>query len=238
MIAGKVRGSSGCTCRARSRPAPPPPAIPEIGEIPPKVITNLTFETDLDNAVYGLLDPAHTPYVHESALWRRPDNLREKVKNYVPSERGFAMVPHAPPSNTVIYKLLGGRPTTEISFQLPARRVEHIRIGRHHICNMTNITPISADRCQVINVIYWTNPVLNLVAPVMNRIARRFLGQDQWIIGLQNEAAIFSPPTMLINDADMPQRWYMRLKKEWRSAQAEGRAFENPVKAATLKWRT
>ena len=69
-------------------------------------------------------------------------------------------------------------------------------------------------------------------------MARRFLRQDQWIVGLQNESAVFAPSTMLVNDADTPQRWFLRLKREWRRVQSEGGAFDNPVKPATLQWHS
>ncbi|MEO1194042.1 MAG: aromatic ring-hydroxylating dioxygenase subunit alpha [Pseudomonadota bacterium] len=225
-------GAAGVT------PTTEPPTIPEIGAVTPKVTTPLDFETDLDNAVYGLLDPAHTPYVHEGLFWRRPHNLRLKTKAYEPSELGFTMTRHRPAGNTAVYKLMGGQPTTEISFRLPGVRLEHIRIGRHHICNMTAMTPISAKRTQVVNLLYWTNPVITLIQPFLAFMAKRFLGQDQWIVGLQNESAVFTPPMMLVNDADSLQRWYLRLKKEWRRTQAEGGPFENPVKATTFQWRS
>ncbi len=215
-----------------------PPAIPDLGDQRPKVTTQLTFETDLDNAVYGLLDPAHTPYVHEGLFWRRPTTLRLKTKSYVPSELGFTMSRHRPAGNTAVYKLMGGQPTTEISFRLPGVRLEHIRIGRHHICNLTAMTPIDTKRTQVMNLLYWTNPAISLIQPFLAFMARRFLGQDQWIVGLQNQSAVFDPPMMLVNDADTLQRWYLRLKREWRRIQAEGGTFENPVKAATLQWHS
>ncbi len=219
-------------------PPGPPPTIPDLGDCVPKVTTLLNFETDLDNAVYGLLDPAHTPYVHEGLFWRRPTTLKLKTKNYVPSELGFTMSRHEPAGNTVVYKLMGGRPTTEISFRLPGVRLEHIRIGRHHICNLTAMTPIDGKRTQVMNLLYWTNPVISVIQPFLAFMARRFLGQDQWIVGLQNESAGYQPPMMLVNDADTLQRWYLRLKREWRRVQAEGGTFQNPIKAATLQWNS
>lgn len=215
-----------------------PFAIPDIGDLAPKVTVPLTFETDLDEAIYGLLDPAHTPYVHEGPLWRRPDVLREKSKAYVPSPLGFTMVRHEPSSNSVIYKLLGGKPTTEITFQLPGVRVEHIRIGKHHICNLTAMTPVSADRTEVTNCLYWTSPVLDLLRPAVASYARKFLGQDQWVVSLRDKACVPDPPKMLINDADALQKWYLRLKREWRRVQREGDEFVNPVRPATLRWRT
>ncbi|MEL7029721.1 MAG: aromatic ring-hydroxylating dioxygenase subunit alpha [Pseudomonadota bacterium] len=225
-------------CDGAPAPKGEPPQIPGIGDRQSQIATELVFETDMDNAVFGLLDPAHGPYVHQSRLWRSPDNLRQKEKAYAPSPLGFTMTRHAPSSNSVIYRFLGGAPTTEISFQLPGLRIEHIEIGAHHICNVTAMTPIDDRRTQVANLLYWTNPLLNLARPFMRGYARKFLSQDRDIIGLQNDAARFQPKTMLVPDADAPQRWYLRLKREWRAAQAEGRAFHNPIEPTTLRWRT
>jgi len=176
--------------------------------------------------------------VHRSRLWRTPADLREKAKAYAPTELGFTMTRHAPSGNSFIYKLLGGAPTTEISFRLPGVRVEHICIGDHHICNMTAMTPVDRRRTEVTNLLYWTNRALGLAKPFMRPYARKFLRQDQWIIGLQNDAARFRPSTMLMPDADVLQRWYLRLKREWRAAQSEGRPFQNPIEPTTLRWRT
>ncbi len=217
---------------------PEPFQIPDIGERPYNVATPLTFHTDVDNAVFGLLDPAHGPYVHRNLLWRQPDRLKEKAKAYVPSELGFTMVRHPPSSNSVIYHFLGGDRTTEISFRLPGIRLEHVRVGPHHICNLTTITPVDSQRTEVTNFLYWTQGWLSLFKPFFSRFSRAFLGQDQWIIDLQNEGLKYRPDMMLINDADIPQKWYLRLKKAWREAQEANRPFVNPVKPATLKWRT
>jgi hypothetical protein len=43
---------------------------------------------------------------------------------------------------------------------------------------------------------------------------------------------------MLINDADTQARWWMRVKDEWIAAQAQGRAFRNPLEPKTLRWRS
>jgi hypothetical protein len=43
---------------------------------------------------------------------------------------------------------------------------------------------------------------------------------------------------MLINDVNTQARWWMRLKDEWVAAQNEGRDFVNPIKAATLRWKS
>lgn len=229
---------AGPDAPAGHEPTSRPFEIPEIGDRPYNIATPLIFETDMDNAVFGLLDPAHGAFVHQNSWWRNPGNLKEKAKEFAPNDLGFTMVRHKPSSNSFIYKLLGGDRTTEISFRLPGVRLEHIRVGNNHICNLTTITPISANRCQVVNFLYWTQPWLSMLKPLAGVLAKGFLGQDQWIIGLQNKALKYDPPMMLIHDADLQQRWYIRLKKAWTEANANGEPFINPIEPATLRWRT
>lgn len=215
-----------------------PFTIPEIGEIAPRVTTQMTFEASFEDCLFGLLDPAHTPYVHEGALWRSSETLQVKEKHYVPSPLGFTMKRHEPASNTFVYKILGGKPTTEIVFMLPAVRLEHIRVGRHHICNLTAMTPVSEHRTEVTNLIYWTKPLLNVIRPIIRRVARRFLGQDQHVVALRDRVCVPNPPLMMVPDADTPQRWYQQLKAEWLRSQREGDAFVNAIEPTTLRWRT
>ncbi|MEZ6009885.1 MAG: aromatic ring-hydroxylating dioxygenase subunit alpha [Planctomycetota bacterium] len=225
----------------------PPPAdadlgapfeIPEVGDLVPRVTTPMTFEAGFEDCLYGLLDPAHTPYVHEGAVWRSSETLQVKEKHYVPSPLGFTMKRHEPASNTFVYKIIGGKPTTEISFALPAVRLEHIRIGAHHICNLTAMTPVDENRTEVTNLIYWTKPILNTIRPIVRRVARKFLGQDQWVVALRDRACVPDPPLMMIHDADVPQKWYQLLKTEWLRRRREGGEFVNPIQPATLRWRT
>jgi hypothetical protein len=49
---------------------------------------------------------------------------------------------------------------------------------------------------------------------------------------------VHRPRLMLINDADTQARWWMRVKDEWIAAQAQGRAFVNPLEPKTLRWRS
>ena len=55
---------------------------------------------------------------------------------------------------------------------------------------------------------------------------------------LQNEGLKFSPPQMLIQDADVPAIWYHRLKKAWAESVESGAPFVNPVQERTLRWRS
>ncbi|HEV2303290.1 MAG TPA: aromatic ring-hydroxylating dioxygenase subunit alpha, partial [Stellaceae bacterium] len=86
--------------------------------------------------------------------------------------------------------------------------------------------------------IYWRSRWLDLLKPFLRPYVRAFLRQDRDIMTRQQRGLAFDPPLMLIDDADSQAKWYYRLKREYRRARAEGRAFVNPVSPRTLKWRS
>jgi phenylpropionate dioxygenase-like ring-hydroxylating dioxygenase large terminal subunit len=227
---------------AKSAPAPPrePPRIPSdgaTGNAVPRFVESQLFPCEVDHAVVGLMDPAHGPFVHNAWWWRRETSIHAKEKRHAPSERGFTMVTHKPSSNSLFYRVLGGDISTEIRFELPGLRFEHIRAGRVEILGFTAVTPQDAAHTLVSQVFYWP-PALSLFKPFFQPFARAFLGQDRKMVELQHEGLKFSPPQMLIQDADVPAIWYHRLKKAWAESVKTGAPFVNPVQERTLRWRS
>ncbi len=217
------------------------PEIPMLADMagrPARIAESMLFPCAVDHAVVGLMDPAHGPFVHQAWWWRTRKSVHAKAKKFVPSERGFTMARHKPSSNSRAYRLLGGRPETEIRFQLPGVRLEHVRAGKHVMGGLTAVTPISATETEVNHVIYWTMPWLTALTPVLRRYARAFLDQDRQVVIKQQEGLAHDPRLMLINDADMPAKWYYQLKHEHAAAEAESRPFENPVEERVLRWRS
>jgi phenylpropionate dioxygenase-like ring-hydroxylating dioxygenase large terminal subunit len=222
-----------------------PTAAPEIPEVPglggdaaPGMFESVRFPCPIDHAVVGLMDPAHGPFVHRAWWWRSRRSIHEKAKAFAASPFGFTMLRHAPSSNSNAYRLLGGRPETEISFRLPSVRIEHIRVGAHSVANLTAVTPIGAQESEINHAIYWSMPWLTPLKPLLRPFVRAFLRQDRDIMVMQQEGLKFDPPLMLIDDADRQAKWYYRLKNEYRRARAEGRPFENPVTERVLRWRS
>jgi len=213
-----------------------PPTVPGVGDGPGQLIETATFPCAVDHAVIGLMDPAHGPFVHQSWWWRSRRSIHKKAKEFGPSELGFTMLRHPPSRNSAGYKLLGGEITTEISFRLPGIRIEHIKAGRHTVCGLTAVTPVSDQQTQVTQTLYWTNPLLGLIKPFARPFVRRFLDQDRQMVIKQQEGLKFDPSLMLIHDADTQAKWYFSLKKAWQAAQESGQPFENPVRARTLFW--
>ncbi|MFN3834817.1 MAG: Rieske 2Fe-2S domain-containing protein [Glycocaulis sp.] len=216
-----------------------PPLMPAVENRRPALIERMIFDCHVDHAVIGLMDPAHGPYVHRSVFWRSEKSMYAKEKAFGPSELGFTMLPHTPSRNSRFYKILGGNLTTEISFRLPGVRVEHITAGsRGSVVGLTSVTPLTETSTEVTQSFYWTLPLLGALKPLLRPFVRTFLKQDGDMVNIQKEGLKFDPRLMLINDSDVQAKWYFRLKDAWKEAGETREAFANPVKPATLRWRS
>jgi phenylpropionate dioxygenase-like ring-hydroxylating dioxygenase large terminal subunit len=222
----------------------PPDELPKIPLVPGvdvshyQMVERSVFPCSIDHAVVGLMDPAHGPFVHRSWWWRSRRSMHEKSKEFAPSNLGFTMVRHRPSTNSRAYKLLGGEVSTEITFELPSTRIEHIQVGKHHICGMTTLTPLTEMQIELHQTFYWTVRWLKPLKPLFRRFVRAFIEQDRDVVDKQRHGLNEDPQLMLINDADKPARWYYQLKKELVQSRSENRAFRNPVPHTTLHWRT
>lgn len=217
---------------------PPPPRLPEIGDDQtPAICEVMTFACFLDHAVVGLMDPAHGPFVHTAWWWRSRASIHEKSKLFVPTHLGFTMKRHKPSRNSFGYKIIGGTPETEISFQLPGIRIEHISAGRRTVVGLTCVTPLNDTETEITHSIY-ASGWLRALAPAIRPFARRFLGQDRDVVEKQQKGLRHEQNLLLIRDADTPARWYQQLKNEFARAQAEDRDFVNPVRETVLSWRS
>jgi phenylpropionate dioxygenase-like ring-hydroxylating dioxygenase large terminal subunit len=225
--------------KIRTGTLPPIPIVPEIPvDLKPAICEVLQFPCNIDHAVMGLMDPAHGPFVHQSWWWRSRHSIHEKAKAFGPSHLGFTMQRHRPSKNSFGYKLLGGVPETEISFQLPGIRIEYIHAGKCIIGNLTCVTPIDDTKTEITHSIYISGGWLRLLTPVVRIFARRFLNQDRDVVIMQQDGLRYERNLMLIRDADTQARWYQQIKNEFARAQEEDRAFNNPVKNTVLKWRS
>ena len=223
---------------AASEPDAPPPIFPGVVGGKPKLVDQIVFEAHIDQAVVGLMDPAHGPYVHRQWWWRTAGSQHDKTKRFEPREQGFAMVRHEPSKNSRAYALLGGEPLTEISFRLPGLRWEHILVGRRQVLLLTCLTPMDETHTRVTQIAWSDHPAFGVLKPLIAVGARIFLRQDADMVNLQNQGLKYEHTFIWIEDADRQAKWYQALKREWTASRSEGRAFVNPVKAATLKWRS
>jgi phenylpropionate dioxygenase-like ring-hydroxylating dioxygenase large terminal subunit len=217
--------------------APPVPVLPELDGQVPRIVKTMLFEGSIDHAVIGLVDPSHATFVHKAWFWRSTKSIRDKAKEFVTSDWGFTMKRHAPSANTRAYLLLG-RSETEIVFRLPGLRYEHIKSGRHVMCHMTTITPVTATTTEINHSIFWTQPWFTVLTPLLWPFVSVFLAQDRDVISRQQLGLKHNPQLLLLGDPDVQARWYLRLKQEFVRAQAEGRPFVNPIKPRVLEWRS
>ena len=221
----------------KGEPDQPVPTFPGVVGGGPKLVDRMDFESHIDHAVVGLMDPAHGPYVHRQWWWRSAKSQHDKAKKFEPREAGFSMVRHEPSKNSRAYAILGGEPLTEITFRLPGMRWEHITVGPKQVLLLTFLTPIHANRTRITQLIWsdhWAFTFKRIFAPFV----RAFLRQDGDMVNLQNMGLTYDPSLLWIDDADRQAKWYQQLKREWAAARKEGRPFRNPVEATTLKWRS
>lgn len=218
---------------------PPPPVLKDQpSDVAPKVVEVANFNCHIDHAVIGLMDPAHGPYIHKSWLWRSEKTSYEKRKKFAPTPFGFQMVRHQPSKNSKAYKILGGAPTTEITFTLPGNRVEHIKVGKRNVFSFTGLTPINEKETRIHQLMYWDYPLLSAIRPFMQKFTHFFLYQDIDAVNKQQDGLKFDPSLMLIRDADTQAKWYYALKGEWIKHLQTSEPFSNPVPETELRWKS
>lgn len=202
-------------------------------------VETVTIPTNIDHSVIGLIDPAHVTFVHQSWFWRSAKNLKLKEKKFEPSGIGFKMTRHKPSSNSKGYSVLKGGTSTEIDFQLPGNRFEHIRIGENHqIFSITTLTPIDENNTELNHIFYTTLGLARLLWWPLKRLGKTFIGQDLHVFQKLREGLDTNPTLMLLGDPDTQARWYYELKKQWHQAQETKSAFSNPLQPQTLRWVT
>ncbi len=221
-------------------PAAPPPDF-NLGALKPKFVVTEIFNAHMDDAVVGLMDPAHVPFVHNQWWWRPPSaGLRLKEKPFEPRDRGWAIARHSPSGNSLAYRaLFGGKVTTEIQFQIPGFRWEIVENEKARVFTLTCLTPIEPKKTRITQITYWTGaPLLDVALPILIPAGRKFLQQDGRMVDLQNTGMAFQKSMLWIDDIDVQAKWYLTLKKEWTAARSEGRDFANPIQPRTLRWRS
>lgn len=218
------------------------PDIPVLPDVPdgrgPNLYMSMVMPCQIDEGVFGLMDPGHNTFVHVSRWWRKAGLMEEKEKAFGPSPFGFTMLPHRPSGNLLPYKLLGGTPETQIVFRLPSCRMEHTRFGRHWYVTLSTVTPLGSGEIALNHTAYWSWPALNPFTSLLKWALWSFTKQDRAILRLQTRGLGYDPPLMLVDDADTQAKWYHRVKNEYARARAEGRPFENPVQPRTLRFRS
>jgi hypothetical protein len=66
-----------------------------------------------------------------------------------------------------------------------------------------------------------------------------FLSQDKITFERQAIGFRYKPSLMLVGDADMPAKWYYKLKAAHLASVQTGQSFDHPLKErVTLRWKS
>jgi phenylpropionate dioxygenase-like ring-hydroxylating dioxygenase large terminal subunit len=224
--------------------APPAPKLPTFSEKCQTVHLWADLPCNVDQAIIGLMDPAHGPFVHQAWWWRTRHSIRDKSKQFEPIPDGFRMSPHAPSANSAPYKILkfitGEPATTTIDFVLPNMRFEQIRAGKYWLSSRTTVTPVSSDFCRLDFVAAWNIlPWFPIVSFILHVLGPRFIRQDTEVIEKQSLGLAVSDRMMLVDDADRQARWYFELKTAYAESRRAGEPLKHPITGpVTLRWRS
>lgn len=224
-----------------ARPVDGDPDLPELPAAPPESLVQIAWSevparADYDQAVLGLVDPAHVPMIHRSWWWRS-DKRREKTKAYAPSPFGFTAMAADDFASTAVYDLVKQERRVTIEFRLPSIRLERVTARGFELINLTTITPVREGHVVLRNMILCSDRRLTLLHPVLSATGCVFLRQD---VGILERLEGRSPhlPLVFAGDPDKPSAFYFAAKAALARAERGGGPFVNPVEAQTLKWRT
>jgi len=202
-------------------------------------VETVVMPADIDHSVIGLIDPSHVTFVHQSWYWRSAKKLKIKEKKFEPTAKGFKMVRHKPSSNSKGYSVLKGGTSTEIVFEIPGIRTEHILVGeKHEVISITALTPINDHQTELTHIFYSSLPITKWLWWPLRRLGKQFIGQDLGVFTKLSEGLKSKPTLMLVGEPDMQARWYYEIKRKWALAQQNDVPFENPVQPQTLHWVT
>lgn len=204
----------------------------------PTQIERVDLPCDIDNANFGLLDPAHVTFVHRSWYWRPRASTKVKTKHFESCPLGFQMIAHTPSKNSMAMRLFGEDVTTQIRFQIPGVRTETIRFDGTSLVSMTIHTPVDENTTEFNHLLFLPDRTLfKLLKPVFKRFGKTFIGQDYDNFKKLGEGLPYARSFMLLGEVDYQFRWYRQLKKTYAAAEVkEGVAGE--LDKTELHWRT
>jgi phenylpropionate dioxygenase-like ring-hydroxylating dioxygenase large terminal subunit len=224
-----------------ARPADGDPDLPALPPAPDPRLALIAYSevpacADYDQAVLGLVDPAHVPMIHRSWWWRS-DRRRNKTKAYAPSPFGFTAMAADNFASTAVYDLVRQDRRVTIEFRLPSIRLEQVTARGFELVNLTTVTPVREGEVVLRNLILCSDRRLSLLHPFLSVTGRVFLRQD---VGILERLEGRSPhlPLVFAGDPDKPSAFYFAAKAALSRAAREGVPFVNPVEVQTLRWRT
>ncbi|MFN3669605.1 MAG: hypothetical protein ACK4VY_09885 [Brevundimonas sp.] len=224
-----------------ARPIDTDPDLPSLPPPPSAALRRIAYSevvarADYDQAVLGLVDPAHVPMIHQSWWWRS-DRRREKTKLYRPSPFGFTAQAADEFASTAVYDLVREDRKVTIEFRLPSIRLEHVTARGFELINLTTVTPVRDGEVVLRNLILCSDPRARLLRPFLSAAGRVFLRQDVAVLERLDGRGPHLP-LVFVGDPDRPSAFYFASKAALTRAERDGAPFENPVEVETLRWRT
>ncbi len=215
-----------------------PPDLPPTPEAPLALIaySKAPARADYDQAVLGLLDPAHVPMIH-NAWWWRSQARRTKTKSYSPSPFGFTAVAADAFASTPAYDLVSEDRKVSIEFRLPSIRLERVTARGFELINLTTVTPQAEGDVMIRNLILCSVAALRFGSPLLSAWGRTFLRQDVAILE-RLEGRSPHLPLVFAGDPDRPSAFYFASKAALLRAQRDDAPYRNPVEAESLQWVT
>jgi phenylpropionate dioxygenase-like ring-hydroxylating dioxygenase large terminal subunit len=224
-----------------ARPIDGDPSLPALPPAPtaclyPVAYSEVPARADYDQAVLGLVDPAHVPMIHRSWWWRS-DHRRTKTKVYQPTPFGFTATAADAFASTAVYNLARRDRQVTIEFRLPSIRLERVTARGFELINLTTVTPVRDGTVILRNLIHCSDRRAMVLGPALSAVGRAFLGQDVAVLE-RLEGRSPHLPLVFAGDPDRPSANYFAVKAALARAQREGRPFNHPLEPETLRWQT
>jgi phenylpropionate dioxygenase-like ring-hydroxylating dioxygenase large terminal subunit len=218
----------------------PPPALPVYSDRYKQICVSIEAPTSADHGILSLMDPAHGPFVHR-AWWLLARALlgahdSESRVTIEPIPFGFREVAVTHVKERWSSWLAGSDTSTvEVDFVLPHLRVGRHRFGKYWLSALVSVTPISADRCRIDQLIAWNYlRWIPFAATLVKLIFWLFLVQDRRNLAQQAEGLGRIRRFLSIGDADRHARWYQQLKQAYLEARRTGGEFVHPVESPVV----
>ncbi|MGH7732745.1 MAG: Rieske 2Fe-2S domain-containing protein [Gemmatimonadales bacterium] len=221
---------------AEEAPIPPAPALPVFSDRYRHFCISVEAPISADHAVISFMDPSHGPFVHRAwwVLARVLFGAHDSVSrvDIVPIPFGFREVTGAKVKERWSANLAGSDTVAvEVDFVLPHVRVGWHRFGKYWLSALVTVTPITADRCSIDQLVAWdVFRWMPFVTTVVKLIFWLFLVQDRRNLEQQAEGIGRIRRFLSIGDADRHARWYQQIKQAYLEARRTGGEFVHPIK--------
>lgn len=201
-------------------------------------LASVELPVSMDVANFGLLDPAHVPYVHKSWFWRSGTSRKMKTKHFDATHLGFMMKAHKPSSNSKPMKMFGDNATTQITFQIPGSRTELIETDELSVVSFTTHTPIDENRTEFNHFIHFSDSSKLLpIYWLAKLLGKSFLMQDYHNFVKLSDGLHHGPKELALGEVDRQYKWYLKLKEMYKNADDKNQV-QGVIDREILRWYT